>query len=119
MAEELSDRQKEAMQLMWEGVQQVTICEKLSIKGGELYRWTKTRAWIDEWRERVLSSLELDSMQAVAELKRLALQSESDAVRLKALNSWLDRAGMVGEADRADVNLQVNFANIETSDYAE
>ena len=119
MAEELTTKQKEAMQLMWEGCQQKTICQKLELKGGELYAWTKTRAWIDEWRERVLSDLEINSPTAVKELQRLALEGESEAVRLKALNSWLDRAGMVGEADRADVNLQVNFNNIELSEFAE
>lgn len=119
MSEELTPKQKSAMQLMWDGCKQRTICEQLKIKGGELYQWTKTRAWQEEWRNRVLSPLELNSPKAVEELQRLALQGESEAVRLKALNSWLDRANMVGEGDRTDVNLRVSFENIETSEFAE
>src|SRR5690606_21776065 len=45
-------------------------------------------------REAARRRLLTDADKAVEELKRLALSADSEAVRARALDSWLDRVGL-------------------------
>lgn len=118
-ADHLTEEQHKALLQIWNGVKDKTVCAGLKVSAQTLSNWKRSKAWQEAWRELVISDLQINIKSAVDMLKDLALKSDSDATRLKALNSWLDRAGIVAEGERSDVALQVNFANIELGDYSE
>ena len=94
----LSDKQIEAINMLLEGKQKTQIAKDLGIQRSTLYKWLDNKEFIATMDERrnnflkeTMDDMKSDVKDILGEVKKLGYTAESEAVRLQALNSILDR----------------------------
>lgn len=94
----LTEKQNEMINMLIEGKTKSDIIRELKIARQTLYNWLgkdEIIAEIDKRRQKMckdaLADLKGDTKELLAEVKKLAYTADSEAIRLQALNSLLDR----------------------------
>ena len=94
----LNNKQLQAISMLMDNVQKSEIASKLGVSRTTLYKWIDNEEFkleLDRRRQEIskhaLSDLKGDTKQILEAVKKLGYEAESEAVRLSALNSLLDR----------------------------
>ena len=94
----LNNKQLQAISMLMDNVQKSEIASKLGVSRTTLYKWIDNEEFkleLDRRRQEIskhaLSDLKGDTKQILEAVKELGYNAESEAVRLSALNSLLDR----------------------------
>lgn len=94
----LNNKQLQAISMLMDNVQKSEIASKLGVSRTTLYKWIDNEEFkleLDRRRQEIskhaLSDLKGDTKQILEAVKELGYKAESEAVRLSALNSLLDR----------------------------
>lgn len=94
----LTDKQNKAINMLFEGMDKTRIAEELGISRTTLYKWFKDDDFIAERHRReqefcknALSDLKGNAKKLLDEVEKLAYTADSEAIRLQALQSLLDR----------------------------
>lgn len=94
----LTEKQNEMINMLIEGKTKSDIIRELKIARQTLYNWLgkdEIIAEMDRRRQKMckdaLADLKGDTKELLAEVKKLAYTADSEAIRLQALNSLLDR----------------------------
>ena len=94
----LNNKQLQAISMLMDNVQKSEIASKLGVSRTTLYKWIDNEEFkleLDRRQQEIskhaLSDLKGDTKQILEAVKELGYKAESEAVRLSALNSLLDR----------------------------
>ena len=94
----LNDKQLECIELLMDGVNKTAIADKIKVNRKTIYGWLEKEEFkleLDRRKQEIskhaLSDLKGDTKQILEAVKKLGYEAESEAVRLSALNSLLDR----------------------------
>ena len=94
----LNNKQLQAISMLMDNMQKSEIASKLGVSRTTLYKWIDNEEFkleLDRRRQEIskhaLSDLKGDTKQILEAVKELGYKAESEAVRLSALNSLLDR----------------------------
>ena len=94
----LNDKQLECIELLMDGVNKTAIADKIKVNRKTIYGWLEKEEFkleLDRRQQEIskhaLSDLKGDTKQILEAVKELGYKAESEAVRLQALNSLLDR----------------------------
>ena len=94
----LNDKQLECIELLMDGVNKTAIADKIKVNRKTIYGWLEKEEFkleLDRRKQEIskhaLSDLKGDTKQILEAVKELGYKAESEAVRLQALNSLLDR----------------------------
>ena len=94
----LTEKQNEMINMLIEGKTKSDVIRELKIARQTLYNWLgkdEIIAEMDRRRQKMckdaLADLKGDTKELLAEVKKLAYTADSEAIRLQALNSLLDR----------------------------
>lgn len=121
----LNNKQLKAIDMLMDGVNKTAIADKIKVNRTTLYNWLDNEEFkleLDrrqqEISKRALSDLKGDTKQILEAVKELGYKAESEAVRLSALNSLLDRilgkatAKQEIELSNADNNTDVDLDSL-------
>lgn len=94
----LNNKQLKAIDMLMDGVNKTAIADKIKVNRTTLYNWLENEEFkleLDRRQQEIsrhaLSDLKGDTKQILEAVKKLGYEAESEAVRLSALNSLLDR----------------------------
>ena len=94
----LNDKQLECIELLMDGANKTAIADKIKVNRKTIYGWLEKEEFkleLDRRKQEIskhaLSDLKGDTKQILEAVKKLGYEAESEAVRLSALNSLLDR----------------------------
>ena len=94
----LNNKQLKAIDMLMDGVNKTAIADKIKVNRTTLYNWLENEEFkleLDRRQQEIsrhaLSDLKGDTKQILEAVKELGYKAESEAVRLSALNSLLDR----------------------------
>ena len=94
----LNNKQLQAIDMLMDGVNKTAIADKIKVNRTTLYNWLENEEFkleLDRRQQEIskhaLSDLKGDTKQILEAVKKLGYEAESEAVRLSALNSLLDR----------------------------
>ena len=94
----LNNKQLKAIDMLMDGANKTAIADKIKVNRTKLYNWLENEEFkleLDRRKQEIskhaLSDLKGDTKQILEAVKKLGYEAESEAVRLSALNSLLDR----------------------------
>ena len=94
----LNNKQLKAIDMLMDGVNKTAIADKIKVNRTTLYNWLENEEFkleLDRRKQEIskhaISDLKGDTKQILEAVKELGYNAESEAVRLSALNSLLDR----------------------------
>lgn len=110
----LNNKQLKAIDMLMDGVNKTAIADKIKVNRTTLYNWLENEEFkleLDRRKQEIskhaLSDLKGDTKQILEAVKKLGYEAESEAVRLSALNSLLDR--ILGKATaKQEIELSSN-----------
>ena len=121
----LNNKQLQAIDMLMDGVNKTAIADKIKVNRTTLYNWLDNEEFkleLDRRQQEIskhaLSDLKGDTKQILEAVKELGYKAESEAVRLSALNSLLDRilgkatAKQEIELSNADNNIDVDLDSL-------
>ena len=121
----LNNKQLQAIDMLMDGVNKTAIADKIKVNRTTLYNWLDNEEFkleLDRRQQEIskhaLSDLKGDTKQILEAVKKLGYEAESEAVRLSALNSLLDRilgkatAKQEIELSNADNNIDVDLDSL-------
>ena len=115
----LNNKQLQAIDMLMDGVNKTAIADKIKVNRTTLYNWLENEEFkleLDRRQQEIskhaLSDLKGDTKQILEAVKKLGYEAESEAVRLSALNSLLDR--ILGKATaKQEIELSNTDNNID------
>ena len=115
----LNNKQLKAIDMLMDGVNKTAIADKIKVNRTTLYNWLENEEFkleLDRRQQEIskhaLSDLKGDTKQILEAVKKLGYEAESEAVRLSALNSLLDR--ILGKATaKQEIELSNTDNNID------
>ena len=94
----LTENQNKAINMLIEGNTKTAVANELKISRTTLYKWLDDEEFTAEMHRRgqkmcdeALNDAKLDVKKLLGELKKMALTSENENIKLSAINSLLDR----------------------------
>ena len=94
----LTEKQDKAITMLIEGQTKTAVANELKISRTTLYKWLDDKEFTAEMHRRgqkmcdeALNDAKLDVKKLLGELKKMALTSENENIKLTAINSLLDR----------------------------
>lgn len=110
----LSDKQLEAINLLLEGKPKTQIAKDLNIQRSTLYNWLNNEEFIatmdkrrDEFLKDTMNAMKSDVNVLLDQIKKIALTSENESMRLQACQALLDR--IIGKpSTKSEISIENN-----------